>query len=345
MKNKAAFYVVLAVLAGLSAWMLLPFLAPLLVAAVVGYLLTPFYTVLGRWIRSDHLRAALLLLLVLFVVALPLLLALVEVSQQAPAALRKDNLADSIAQFNAALDHTLGRHIPLTENIAVYTEHVREAMLHAAPAIIGHVGETALDLVIFLYTLFFVFLEGRSAFQWFMDLVPLDDTLKPLLAQTIQATMTGVLYGQVITAAMQAGLGGIGYAVVGLPHLLLWTLLTLIAAMLPVGGAAVVWIPLAGSRFLAGDNIGGWGLIIYMGVTSALIEHILKPKLISGRSPLHPLAALFGVLGGLYLFGLTGFLLGPVLLGLLTAMLRFYQEMAAAALVTTMPKGTPGASP
>ena len=337
MKNKAAFYVVLALLGGVSAWMLLPFMAPLLVAAVVGYLLMPLYDLLGRWVRSDTLRATLLLLLVLFVVALPLLLALVEVSHQAPAALRRENLTETIAQFNAAIDRTLGRHVPLAENFADYTEHVREAMLHAAPAIIGHVGETALDLVIFLYTLFFVFLEGRAAFQTFMDLVPLDDTLKPLLAQTIQSTMTGVLYGQVVTAALQAGLGAIGYAVVGLPHLLLWTLLTLIAAMLPVGGAAVVWVPLAVSRLLAGDSAGGWGLIVYMGLLGLVVEHILKPRLISGRSPLHPLAALFGVLGGLYLFGLTGFLLGPVLLGLLTAMLRFYQDLAAAAMVTTMP--------
>jgi predicted PurR-regulated permease PerM len=341
MKNKAAFYVVLAILAGFSAWMLLPFMAPLLVAAVVGYLLMPFYDFLRRWVPSEHLRATLVLLLVLFVVALPLLLALVEVSQQAPAALRRENLADTIAQFNATIDHTVGRHVPLTENFADYTERVREAMMHAAPAIIGHVGETALDLVIFLYTLFFVFLEGRAAFQTFMNLVPLDDTLKPLLALTIQSTMTGVLYGQFITAAMQAGLGAIGYAVVGLPHLLLWTLLTLIAAMLPVGGATFVWLPLAASRLLAGDNVAGWGLIVYMGVTSSVVEHILKPRLISGRSPLHPLAALFGVLGGLYLFGLTGFLLGPVLLGLLTAMLRFHQEMAAAAMVTTIPKSSP----
>jgi len=329
MKNKTAFYTVLALLAGLSAWMLLPFLAPVLVAAVVGYLLTPLYNLLGRWIRSDHLRATLLLLLVLFVVALPLLLALVEVSQQAPAALRQDKLADTIAQFNATIDQTLGRHIPLTENFAAYTEHVREAMLHAAPAIIGHVGETALDLVIFLYTLFFVLLEGPVIFQSFLSLVPLDRTLKPLLAQTMESTMTGVLYGQVITAALQAALGAIGYAVVRLPHLLLWTLLTLITSMLPVAGGAVVWVPLGVSRLLAGDRLGGWGLLIYMSVVAAIVEHILKPKLISGRSPLHPLAALFGVLGGLHLFGLTGFLLGPVLLGLLTAMLRFYREMPA----------------
>ena len=58
------------------------------------------------------------------------------------------------------------------------------------------------------------------------------------------------------------------------------------------------------------------------------VDHVIKPKLIAGRSELHPLAAVFGVIGGLKLFGVVGFVLGPVLLGLLAAMLRFHREMA-----------------
>src|SRR5579871_4615601 len=221
MKNRAAFYVVLAALAAVAAWMLLPFFGPIMMAALVG------------------------------------------VSQQAPAALREDKLVGIISDANVAIDRLLNRHVPITENLAVYTEHVRAATMHAAPEIIGHIGRTALDLVIFLYVLFFVFTEGREAFQTFIDLVPLDVKLKPLLAQTIESTMTGVLYGQVITAAVIAVAGAIGYAAVGLPHLLLWTLLTLIAAMLPVLGGAVVWAPLAASRLLAGHAAAGWGLVAY----------------------------------------------------------------------------------
>jgi predicted PurR-regulated permease PerM len=64
-----------------------------------------------------------------------------------------------------------------------------------------------------------------------------------------------------------------------------------------------------------------------MGVLVSLVDHIAKPRLIAGRSALHPLAALIGVIGGLHMFGIVGFVLGPVLLGLLQAMLRFYREM------------------
>jgi predicted PurR-regulated permease PerM len=193
--------------------------------------------------------------------------------------------------------------------------------------VIGRVGATALSLLLFLYTLFYVLTDGRSMWKDFVSLIPLDASMKPHLVGTIQATMTGVLYGQVVTAAAQAGLAGLGYLVFGLPHVLLWTSLTLVASMLPLLGGALVWVPLMVSRFLIGDRVAGWGLLIYMGLFVSAVDHVIKPRLIAGRAPLPPLAALFGVIGGLHLFGVVGFVLGPVLLGLVAAMLRFYREM------------------
>jgi predicted PurR-regulated permease PerM len=160
-----------------------------------------------------------------------------------------------------------------------------------------------------------------------VGLIPLDPAMKPKLVQSIESTMTGVLYGQVVTAALQAALAAIGFLAAGVPHVLLWTVLTMIAGMLPVAGGALVWVPVGLSRLIAGDMLAGWGLIVYMSIVAGGVEHLLKPKLISGRSSLHPLAALVGVLGGLHFFGITGFLIGPMLLGLLSAMLSFYRQM------------------
>lgn len=327
MKNQAVFYVVLGLLAALALWMLGPFIKPMLLAAILGYLLMPVYDRMGRYIASPQLRAVLLLLVVLFAVALPAVLALPKIISQARAALRHDTLIDEVARFNETLDRTFKRHVPLAENFAEYSQHVRSAMTHAAPELIGRIGTTAIDLVVFLYTLFFVLIEGPEILAEIVGLIPLDPVMKPHLVHGMEATMTGVLYGQVITAFVQAMLACIGYLAVGVPHVLLWTLLTMITAMLPIAGATLVWLPVAASRLLIGDAIGGWGLIAYMAILVGTVDHVLKPKLISGRAPLHPLAALVGVLGGLHFFGITGFLIGPMLLGLLAAMLTFYREL------------------
>ncbi len=327
MRNQAVFYVVLALLVGLAAWMVHPFAAAMVVASIFGYLLMPVFEGLGRWIPNVHLRATLLLLVVLFTVALPAIIALPKLIHQSRTALRQDSLLDGVAQVNDTLDGVLKRHVPLTENFAELSAKVRGTMVSSAPSIIGRIGTTAIDLIVFLYTLFFVLVEGREIGDDLIRLVPLDAKMKPHLVESITATMTGVLYGQVITAAAQAVLAAIGYAFAGVPHLLLWTVLTFIAAMLPVAGGALVWVPVAVSRLIVGDATAGWGLMIYMGVFVSAIDHVLKPRLISGRAPLHPLAALVGVLGGLHFFGITGFLIGPMLLGLLSAMLRFYREL------------------
>jgi predicted PurR-regulated permease PerM len=331
-KSRPAFYVILGLLVATAALMLLPFVTPVLVAAVLGYLLLPFYDYLGRFVRNPEARAAFLLLLVLFVLALPVVFALVEVSIEAPSALRQTDIVAAAERLNAAVDRTAGFHVPLAENFATYAARVREAVLHAAPTIVGRLGSTALGLLLLLYTLFYVFTEGREVWADFVGLIPLDPAMKPHLVDNIQSTMTGVLYGQVVTAALQAALAAVGYFVFGLSHVILWTFLTMIAAMVPVVGAAMIWVPLAASQLLNGDRVGGWGLVLYMGVLVSMVDHIVKPRLIAGRSALHPLAALFGVIGGLHMFGVTGFILGPVLLGLLSAMLRFYREMTLVAI-------------
>lgn len=327
MKNRPAFYVVLGLLGALAAVMLLPFITPVLLAIVLGYLLIPAYDQIGRVVRSEDARAALLVLAVLFLLALPILLVVVQVADEVPSALGKTNVAGAVSKINDWMDRKLGRHVPLSENFSAYATRVREAALRAAPAVIGRVGATALGLFIMLYTLFYVLTDGRRIWGSFLSLIPLDATMKPQLVTTIQSTMTGVLYGQVVTAAIQAGLAGIGYLIFSIPHALFWTFVTLLTAMIPVLGTLVIWLPLAISRLAVGDRFGGIGLIIWGGVLVMNIDNFVKPRLIAGRSQLHPLAVLFGVIGGMKLFGIVGFVLGPVLLGLLAAMLRFHREI------------------
>jgi predicted PurR-regulated permease PerM len=230
MKNQTVFYAILALLAIFAAWMVKPFFAPILLAVVAGYFLLPLYDFLGRGIASPPLRAVLILMLMLFAVALPVVLGLSRVTHQIHSVLSEDRLIGGVATFNDSLDRVVKRHVPITENVAAYTEKVREAAMHSAPEIIGHVGETALDLVIFLYVLFFVLTDGREFLADIVFLIPLESAMKTHLVGNIEATMTGVLYGQVMTALAQAALAAIGYTFAGLHHVLLWTLLTLIAA-------------------------------------------------------------------------------------------------------------------
>ncbi len=328
MKSRLAFYVLLAALGLLSAAMLLPLFIPVTVAIILGYLLFPVYDRMARTIPSEDLRAALLVVLVLLVLALPVLLIVVQVADEIPGALRAADLSQWAEKANRWVDSTLGRHIPLSENLAVYLARVREAALRVAPGVIGAVGNTALALFVMLYTMYYVLRDGPRIWQNFLLILPLEDEVKPLLVTDLQQTLTGVLYGQFVTAVIQGALAGFGYWIFHVPHVLLWTCVTLIFSMVPIAGATVVWLPLALSRLAVGDRLGGFGLLIYGGVLVMNIDNVVKPRLIAGRAQLHPLAALLGVVGGISLFGVIGFIIGPVLLSLVVAMLRFHRDVA-----------------
>jgi predicted PurR-regulated permease PerM len=327
MKNRPAFYVVLGLLGAAAVFMLLPFVTPMLLAALLGYLLLPLYEGLGRWIKSDDLRAGAVVLAVLFLLALPVMLVVVEVADQVPSALRQFNLAGAAERVNTWVDSLAGRHVPIVENLSNWLGRVREAALRATPRLLGAVGATAIGLFILLYTLFYVLTDGRKAWGDVVALIPLDPEMKPHLVDNIQSTMKGVLYGQVVTATVQGTLAGIGYVIFSVPHALFWTFVTLACAMIPFIGTVVVWLPVGVSRLVADDRVGGIGVLLWGAILVMNIDNVIKPRLIAGRTELHPLLAMVGVFGGVELFGIVGFVLGPVLLGLLSAMLRFYRKM------------------
>ncbi len=348
MQSRLAFYVLLAALAALSVAMLLPVFIPILVAIILGYLLFPLYEAIGRRITSADLRAALLVVLVLLLLALPVLLVVMQVGEQVTGALQSADLSLAVEKINRWLDGLVGRHIPLAENLSAYLGKVREAAVRAAPRVLGAVGNTALTLFVMLYTLYYVLRDGRDIWRNFLHLLPLEDQVKPLLVMNLRQTLSGVLYGQLITAIVQGLLAGLGYLIFHVPHVLFWTFMTMIGSMIPIVGSPVIWVPLAVYRLAVGDKVGGFGLLIYCGVLVSNVDNVLKPRLIAGRAQLHPLAALLGAVGGLQLFGVIGFVLGPVLLGLVVAMLRFHRDVALAGLKELKvpgPKATPTGVP
>ncbi len=329
MQSRAAFYILLGALAALSIAMLAPVFVPVTLAVIAGYLLTPIYDRAARWVPSRDLRAWLMVLLVLAVLAVPILIIVTQLTEQLPQALKSGSVEHTVTRVNDWIDSTLGRHVPIADNLSGYITRVREYAVQRAPRVLGAVGHTALALFIMLYTMFYVLRDGRHAWQSAVEMLPLEDAVKPLIITNIQQTVSGVLYGQLVTALVQGGLAGIGYWIFHVPNVALWTALTTISAMIPFVGTVIFWLPLAISRLAVGDKFGGFGLLIYCGVIVINIDNIIKPRLIAGRSALHPVAALLGVFGGIELFGVVGFIIGPVLLGLVVAMLGFHRSVAA----------------
>jgi len=138
-----------------------------------------------------------------------------------------------------------------------------------------------------------------------------------------------------VIALIQGTLGGIMFAILGLPSPMLWGVVMVIMATIPLAGAAVIWAPAAAILFVAGHPTKAAILFVFGALVIGTIDNFLRPKLVGERSNLHPLFIFFSVLGGLSAFGLIGLLIGPVVLaiamGLIDALTAVEAEEETAA--------------
>ena len=347
---KDRFYPRLFALAALAllAWVLFrifkPFLGPIVWSALLAFLLQPVYDALTRCLkRRAGLAAGLLTAAATLCVALPAAALGVVFSGQVSQLLtrvsgqaRRLQIAQPsdlfrLAPVAAAVDW-LHTHFSVSaadlEQRAVAAAR-RLLELFAAKGgglVLGAIG-LFLDLVLTLFLLFFFLRDGASTVARLDRAVPLPEERKKRLASQLASVTKAVVLGTLVTALVQGTLVGIAFAVVGFPSPVVFGAIAGALSLLPIGGTAFVWLP--GAVVLAAQGRWAWaiGLALYGAViVSALINNVLKPRLISGHAEIGTLPVFFGVLGGLAAFGLIGALLGPVVIALALALLRWAEE-------------------
>jgi predicted PurR-regulated permease PerM len=189
---------------------------------------------------------------------------------------------------------------------------------------IGALG-SLVGFAIMLCLLFFFLRDGDAMVARVRLLIPLDEARKDRLFSRLSDVTRAIVYGTTLTALLQGLLLGIGFAIAGLPSPVVFGVLAALLSMLPVGGAAFVWVPAVGWLFYDGR----WGFAIFMiiwGLMLAGLDNVLRPLLISGRARISALAVFVGVLGGIPAFGAIGVIAGPVVLSLALALIEFAEE-------------------
>jgi predicted PurR-regulated permease PerM len=185
---------------------------------------------------------------------------------------------------------------------------------------------TSLAFVVMLFMLFFFLRDGAEFTAMFRDMIPMTPKRRTLLMGHMAAVTRAVVFGTGVTAVVQGLLVGMAFLVTGLDAPLVYGVLAALLALLPFGGTAFIWIP----AVLILASQGRWDLTIVMlsmGVLSSTIDNVLRPLLISGRAEIGSLTVFIGVLGGVSAFGVIGFILGPVVLALIIALMRFALEL------------------
>jgi predicted PurR-regulated permease PerM len=309
-----------------------PFLSAIVWALALAVVTLPLQTLFEKRVGPGW---AALLCLVIVVAALLTPAALVterliaearDALPQLEKSFSSDELLQSAKRFGVA-----GRLLSWLESgIDLNAEFRRAAgtLGQWASAFVGGLAWVLTQTVIMLLTLFYFLRDRRNFLRFLKGLIPLSSAESDELFRRIAQTTHAALYGNLFVKLLQGILTGVMFWILGLPAPVLFGAAAALAALLPIAGTflvwgpAVIWLVVQGS-WIKGIVMAVWGLLLV-----SLVDNLLYPYLVAAELRLHPLSIFISVFGGLIVFGFTGLVLGPIILGVAVALLNVWQIRA-----------------
>jgi predicted PurR-regulated permease PerM len=323
-----------------------PFLVPILWSMLLAFLLFPAQRALGHRLGDRYALTAILLTLlttILLIAPLPLLgLAFASQAKDLFGRIQKLVADSGISGPGDVMDIPIvSRAIRWASSVApVDAEQIHgwlvsglQSLLQGLVALSGAFVVGALGalvgLGIMLFLLFFFLRDGDQMLASAVRLIPLTPERREQLVGHVAAVTRAVVFGSLLTALVQGVLVAIGFALVGLPSPVVFGALAAVASLIPLIGTALVWVPAVGVLFLQGR----WGAALFLVAWSVAVvssaDNVVRPLFISGRAQISTLPVFLGLMGGISAFGPIGLVVGPVVVALTLALLRFAEEARA----------------
>jgi|TARA_Y100000310_G_scaffold344515_1_gene457682 predicted PurR-regulated permease PerM len=333
------FVILLIVVLYLSFLVIKPFITPLLIAIILAFILHPVYKWSRKYIKNKTLAALLISILLIALISIPTFLMVDQAVDEAQVfyqVFRQKFISGEIIPVECAPDSTnTGCKVAaLTKTLisdAQFQFYINEALKNTTKFVINYaqdfflsIPKLALSLFIVVFATFYLIRDGDDLVKKIKKLIPLTKKHQTEVAKQFKQVTSAVLYGYILTAILQGILGGFVFWIVGIPSPILWGVIMTVFALFPFGGTALIIVPALLLRFAAGDMQATIILIIAAFVIGN-IDNFVRPKLIGDKSDIHPVIVLVGVLGGIFLFGVMGFLIGPLIFALLLTFLNIYE--------------------
>lgn len=332
-RSKQFLLLIGAVVGLLSVLLVLPFLTWILVAVILAYALTPLNDRLSRRLGSG-LSAGLTILVGLVLIVLPLVVILGVAARQA-GQLFADVEPGDVSRIDEVIAARFGVQVDIATLHETFSGAVKTGARGLAGnlfSIIGGLPELFIGFTVLFFVLFYVLKDGDQAITWFRTVLPVEPKVQEELFEETNLLLHNSLVGTATVAGAQAALLGGAFLVLGLGNVVFWIVTTFVAAMIPLVGASIVWIPASIYLFVVGRPVPAIVLFAFGAVVISTVDNILRPIVMRRGTQLSPVVTIIGIFGGIALFGFVGLFIGPIVLGMMKLivdiLVREYSESA-----------------
>ncbi|HYF19705.1 MAG TPA: AI-2E family transporter [Ramlibacter sp.] len=309
-------------------WVLWPLTGAVLWALFLAIVFWPMHLHTLKLVRRrPNLAATLTLLSIVLIVIVPLLLVSASVVEQASLVYQKvrsgemqpaqylQRMIESLPAWAQGVLERFG-----VQDLPAMLTRLGELLSRSSQAIttgVLGVGQLTLDFLvsffIMLYVLYFLLRDGGSITRRIEEAVPLQPAQTRKLLTQFVTVVRATVKGNVVVALVQGGLGALAFWVLDIPGPALWGALMALLSLLPAIGAALVWAPVALYELFTGQVLAGLGLTAWGVLVIGLVDNLLRPMLVGRDTRMPDYLILVATVGGISLFGLNGFVIGPVI--------------------------------
>lgn len=332
--QQKTFLLLLVVVSLAFGWILLPFYGAVFWGSILAIMFAPFY----RWLlvilhQRQNLAALATLLLCLIMVILPFTLITASLLQEVVTVYQRIRSGDLnfgvyFQQIMSALPPwmtNLLESVGLT-NISELKDMLSNGALQGSQLIATqalNIGQNTFEFIIsfgiMLYLLFFLLRDGAALSAKIRQAIPLSMEHKRHLFSKFTTVVRATVKGNIAVAAIQGTLGGVIFSLLDIEGPLLWGFVMAFLSLLPAVGAGLIWAPVAIYFLLTGALWQGITLIAFGVLVIGMVDNVLRPVLVGRDTKIPDYVILISTLGGLVLFGLNGFVIGPVIAALFIA--------------------------
>ena len=320
--------------------MIWPFVEALLLAGIGAGMLNPVYRYFRRLYRG---RAALASITTIFAVVViivgPLTAFLgivvsqaIEVSETAIPWVtehlgREENMflvEQWIIDRVPALDGMMPTRSQLLQGVGNVAQTIGNFLVASVTTVTSGTAAFFLNLFVMLYAMFFFLISGRVILDKLLSYSPLAPEDDEKLVGRFVSVARATLKGSVTIGVVQGTLGGIGFAVAGISGSVFWGTVMAILSIIPGVGTTVVWVPAVVYLFIQGESLVAVLLLAWCAGVVGTVDNVLRPKLVGHDAEMPDLLILLSTLGGLFVFGGIGFIVGPIVGSLFLAVWEIY---------------------
>lgn len=316
--------------------MIRPYLMVTLLAGIFAALMYPVYIRLLKWFRGVRVLASLatvFVIILVFLLPLGILTGLVT-AQAIQVGKSVSPWVQSQIANPVALEELL-QALPFDDYIEPYfkeiIQKVGEIVNGLSRLLLSSFSSATLRTVhiffltfIFLYSLYYLLINGKKILDKIIANIPLKENEKHRLLTTFTSVTRATLKSTAVLCILQGGLAGVAFWVVGIPSALFWGVIMMVCAIIPLIGMTLIWGPAALILVAYGSYAKAIGLAVFCGLVIPGSGYILNPILVGKDIKMNDLMILLGTLGGIYLFGFPGIIIGPIIAALFVTSWEIY---------------------